>query len=329
MTGRVAAASALALVVASGVVGCGGGSPSSSSTATSTLRGSAGSVQGLVSVRQITYVSPTGGSVAALVAVPRTNERRGCLIWEFGYGSTKQSSAAVWQGAATLGLATLSIDFHRDGRALTAAGQKTAMQDPAALATLVRETVSDLRGAVAYLHRQPYCRGNVAYAGMSLGGIVGTLLAATDDGVDAAVIMSTPGTFRSVVGGDVALPGIRSHPDRLAAALELLSPLDPDRFVGRIAPRPVLILSGTKDAVVPHASELALEAAARAPKVVVNYDGGHNPLTGAAAAKHANAIGSFLLRYVVEPTFGISGRADGTYTQRSGSWATAPARPSG
>ena len=316
MTRPFAAAAALALVVAGAAgVGCAGGSPSSSSTAASTLRGSVGSAQGLVSVRHITFASPTGGSVAALVAIPRTSERRACLIWESGYGSTKENSAAVWQGVATLGLATLSIDFHRNGKALTAAGQKAAMRNPAALATLVRETVSDLRGAVAYLHRQPYCRGNVAYAGIDLGGILGTILAATDDGVDAAVIMSTPSTWRSLVGE----PAIRSDPHRLAAALELLSPLDPDRFVGQIAPRPVLILSGTEDAVVPHASALALEAAARAPKVVVNYDGGHDPLSGAAAATHANTIGSFLLRYVVEPTFAISGRTDGTYTQRRGS----------
>jgi hypothetical protein len=67
---------------------------------------------------------------------------------------------------------------------------------------------------------------------------------------------------------------------------------------------------------VPRASARILQAAARTPKVVVNYDGGHDPLAGAAAPTHANAIGSFLLRYVIEPTFGISARADGTYTKR-------------
>jgi fermentation-respiration switch protein FrsA (DUF1100 family) len=254
--------------------------------------------------------------VDALVAVPRADPPRACLVWENGLGSTKESSAAVWQGAAALGLATLSIDFHRGRKAVSPTGQAVALQRPPALAEIVKDTVSDLRGAVAYLHRQAYCRGNVAYAGISLGGIVGTILAATDRGVDAAVLASTPATWRSVIANGRIFSGFLRRPHGLEKALTQLAPLDPERFVGRISPRPVLILSGTRDTIVPHRSAVALQAAARAPKTVVNYDGGHDPLNGAAAIANANAISSFLLRWVVEPSYGISANADGTYLQR-------------
>jgi fermentation-respiration switch protein FrsA (DUF1100 family) len=80
-----------------------------------------------------------------------------------------------------------------------------------------------------------------------------------------------------------------------------LAPLDSDRFVGRIAPRPVLILNGIHDPTVPRSSATAFQSAARAPKVIVNYEGGHIPQQGAAAVGNAERIASFLLRYVVEP----------------------------
>jgi dienelactone hydrolase len=290
---RGAGTAALLLLAAAG---CAGGSRSTTTTHSDGSTSSA-RVRGLVSIRHVTYRRPDGSSVTGLVAIPRTDERRGCLIWQGGLGSTKESSAIAWQGAAALGLATFSIDFHLGGRALSAEAQLRAAQDPAAFVALIRDTVADLQGAVAYLRRQPYCRANVAYAGISFGGVVGTMLAATDRGVDAVVLMSTPGTF---------------GPE----ARKLLDSVEPARFVARIAPRPLLILSGKQDELVPPSSALALQEAARAPKSIVRYDGGHDPLHGAAAAGNANAIASFLLRDVVEPTFGISASAKGTYTQR-------------
>src|SRR5207248_8941553 len=151
---------------------------------------------------------------------------RGCLIWQEGLGSTKKNAARVWQGAAALGLATFSIDFHKGSRAISPARQAVAARDPVALAAVVNDTISDLRSAIAYLQSQPLCRGNVAYAGVSLGGILGTILAGTDREVDAAVIMSTPATWQSAIASGAILPGVQGNPQRLKAAHRLLAPLD-------------------------------------------------------------------------------------------------------
>lgn len=56
-----------------------------------------------------------------------------------------------------------------------------------------------------------------------------------------------------------------------------------------------------------------LQAAARRPKTVVDFDGGHDPAAPPDGVDNANTIFSFLLRTVVEPTYGIKGRADGTF----------------
>jgi cephalosporin-C deacetylase-like acetyl esterase len=273
---------------------------------------------GLVDVHTVTYESSFDGSrVTALVATPRAFASRGCVIWQYGLGSKKEDSSRAWQGLASLGLATVSIDLRYHGaRASSPTELEQVIRNPNTIAELVRGTVADLRSAIDYLENQSYCRRNIAYAGVSLGGVIGTILAATDNRVKAAAIIATPGTFRASVTtpDDPLLPGIAHDPVRLRAALRILSPLDPARFIGRVSPRPVLILSGLEDKTVVISNARVLQAAAGQPKTIVDYNGGHDPGSGPAAASNAQAIGSFLLRHVVEPTYGISGNANGTFT---------------
>jgi pimeloyl-ACP methyl ester carboxylesterase len=282
-------------------------------------RASAPRSNGLVDVRTITYRSSLdGGHLNALVARPRAATSRGCVIWENGLSSNEDDALQAAQGFAALGLTTVSIDLRHVSRASGEAEFERATSDAKSLAEFIRGTVVDLRSAVDYLENQPYCRRNVAYAGISLGGILGTILAARDRRVKAAVIMSTPGTFRATLTTDNGpfVPGISRDPARRAAALRVLSPLDPARFVGRISPRPVLIVSGLQDKTVDISDARRLQAAAREPKTILERRGGHDPLAGPAASSTEQAVASFLLRHVVEPTYGIAGRADGTFVQR-------------
>jgi pimeloyl-ACP methyl ester carboxylesterase len=241
------------------------------------------------------------------------------VIWQFGFGSKKEDSSRAWQRLASLGLTTFSIDLrHHGARASSPAELERVRRNPDVYAEVIRGTVADLLSAIDYLEKQPYCSRNVAYAGVSLGGIIGTLLAATDNRVKAAVIMSTPGTYREVLTqpGIPLFAGTARDPAQLAAAVQILSPLEPARFIGRISPRPVLILSGLEDETVVRSTACELRAAAREPKTVVDYDGGHDPFSDPAGSSNGEAVASFLLRHVVEPTYGISGNADGTFLQR-------------
>ena len=102
---------------------------------------------------------------------------------------------------------------------------------------------------------------------------------------------------------NLILPGIAHDPPKFKAAVALLAPLDPDRWIGRVAPRPLLLMIGRHDPLIPPGDAQTIERAARNPKIVINYDGGHNPLGGAAATPNAQAISDFLLKHVVEPSF--------------------------
>ena len=304
----------LGIVVAAVLSAC--GSSATSTPAPSTTRGGSSRLDGLVDVHSIRYKSFDGSVVPALLAIPRASSARGCLIWQFGLGSRKEDSAVVWQGAAQLGLATFSIDLRGHGARSSSPDQlANAVQSPSQISGIITGTVGDLRRGIDYLEAQPYCRHNVAYAGVSLGGIIGTLLAASDHRVRALVIASTPATMATAVTSNIILTAIRNQPQRLSSALRSLSVLDPRRFIGRIAPRPVLILSGLHDPVVPQSSARALQAAAPHTRTIIDYDGEHDPLSGPAAAANAQAISSFLLSKVVEPTYGIAGQANGTYWQ--------------
>ena len=312
---------ALWLAAAALVLAACGGQSSGNRGVTSAARPAADrGADGLVAIQTITYRSSFDASnVTALVATPRGGSSRGCVIWQYGLGSTKQDSSRVWQSLALLGLTTVSIDLRDHGARATSPTQlQQVIRDPSSIARMIRGTVADLHSAIDYLEKQPYCWRNVAYAGVSLGGIIGTLLAATDHRVKAAVIMSTPATFRDVLTtpGDPLAPGLADQPAKLAAALRILAPLDPARYIGQISPRPVMILGGLQDRTVTAPDWGALEAAAREPKTILNYRGGHDPTSGPAAAANGQAIASFLLRYVVEPTYGFPAHAGGTFLEQ-------------
>src|SRR5438034_5325762 len=122
---------------------------------------------GLVQVHTIAYASSLDGSrITGLVATPRASASRGCVIWQDG-GSRKEDSSPAWPTLAALGLTTFSIDLrHQGARASGSAELEQMTRDPKTLAELVRGTVADLRSAIDYLENQPYCRRNIAYAGV-------------------------------------------------------------------------------------------------------------------------------------------------------------------
>jgi pimeloyl-ACP methyl ester carboxylesterase len=280
----------VALVIALVVGGRGGSEPEQGT--------GGGRPEGLVDVRTVTYRSSFDDTdVTGLAAIPRGVTPRGCVIWQYGFRSTKEDSHYAWQPLAALGLTTFSIDFRFHGaRGSGEAGYREVLAQPAKFRAMMRGTLGDLRSAIDHLEKQPYCAKNIAYVGVSLGGAIGTILAARDQRVKAAALLVTPGTWS----------GVPTVPAGLSA-------FDPDRYVGKIAPRPVLIMSGRTDTTVAIANARRLHAAARRPRTIVDFDGGHDPAAGPDAVNNANAVFSFLLRTVVEPSYDIHGQEDGTF----------------
>lgn len=301
---------AAALIAGCGGGGGGGGSTTTTTTATDTVHHAQitqASPDGTVLAEHLSYTTFDGSKVPALFSVPRAYPARGCLIFENGFGSTKEGTEVFWKGAARLGLAIFAIDLRDLGqRASNPNEQNQVVREPAQFHALVAGTEKDLRYAVDYLWNQPVCRHNIGYLGQSLGGMIGSVEAASDPRIHAVVLISVPPTYRAITRfSDILFPNLKADPAQLTAALAPLSPYDPDRYIGRIAPRHLLLMFGDHDPIVRPPSARGTIAAARPPVTVVHYNGGHSPYMGAAAASNAQDIGQFFLKYLVEPTFGL------------------------
>lgn len=187
--------------------------------------------------------------------------------------------AAPW---ARSGVAVASIDFPlhgerpgaklggllRAGLGLEAGGGPLAA---AIRREFLRQSVLDLRRCVDALGAlEGIDSGRIAYVGLSLGGIVGATFCALDARPCAAVL-----ALAGSDGGD--------------------SDLDPVHRMREIAPRPVLFVNATRDALVSRERAERLHAAAGEPHEVLWFDSGHTDLPGRALKAMWHFLGANLL----------------------------------
>jgi len=175
-----------------------------------------------------------------------------------------EATAGPW---ARRGLAVASIDFPLHG---PRADQKLAEQLPrgfdvgggAEVSVLAlefaRQAVIDLERALDALSSMDVVDPDrVAYAGFSLGAMIGAAFCGLDARPRAAAL---------------ALGGAGLGP---AGA-------DPAEYVGRVAPRPLLLVNALQDEVVPRSAADALFEAAGDPKQQLWFEAPHDQLPGAA-----------------------------------------------
>jgi dienelactone hydrolase len=218
-----------------------------------------------------------GDRVPGRVWLPRAGEAP-CpvILLQHGAGGSKESgyleaAAAPW---VARGAAVASIDFPLHGERANPklAGRLlpggSGSRDDALRVEFTRQAVLDLRRSLDALARfAELDAARVAYAGFSLGTLVGALFCAVDTRPRAAAL---------------ALGGAGFGPPAL----------DPARFVAGIAPRPVLFVNARDDETVPRAAAEALHAAAAEPKEIAWFDGTHTTLPGVAL----KTMWSFLAR---------------------------------
>jgi dienelactone hydrolase len=165
------------------------------------------------------------------------------------------------------GAAVASIDFPLHGERASAKLSERLLASLAPGADRASEplwldfaaqAVSDLERALDALALHPELDvRRTAYAGFSLGTILGTLFCAGEPRVRAAAL--------AIGGGGIG-------PEQA----------DPARHIGRFAPRPVLFVNATQDQRIPRERAELLHAAAGEPKQVLWFECGHADLPGRA-----------------------------------------------
>ena len=231
----------------------------------------------------VTYRSFDGEVVPASFLVPRfVTGPVPCVVVGHGLGGTKEIAIALYgEMLVRAGYAVFAIDARFHGERMSPATADLS-RDPQLVRSLFQDTVVDLRRGIDYLEQQPACTpGGVGLIGISMGGFHGALLAGTDTRVEAPILLFSGADWRTWLStARRELSAVLVSPDDPAALDTLVSvidPIDPARWVGNITPRPVLMVNGDADDIVPPAAAGALYAAAREPKTALSYQGGHSP----------------------------------------------------
>lgn len=146
---------------------------------------------------------------------------------------------------------------------------------------------SALVSALDWLEQQPSIdRSRLGAYGFSMGGYTLTQVAATDLRLKAVALAGTPHDPTEQTRWEYRRYGIVARwPAFLAirrAGMDLAAQI-PERVIASIAPRAVLIISGTEDPIVPPWMAQRLLQAARAPKQLLRVPGaGHGGYSSAA-----------------------------------------------
>jgi hypothetical protein len=235
-----------------------------------------------LTVRTITYKSPKGGRVPALVVEPAGKGPFAGLIVQHGMPGTAERMRDVAEAYARLGAVVVAIDapFARRAGApvlFTPRDRRDQIQ-----------LIVDLRRAVDLLQQRKDVRDDdIAYFGVSYGGAMGGLLAGVEKRVAAFVLaVGDGGLVEHFTGPESGGQLEFLSPAQRKRWLAAMRPIEPLRYVRR-ATAPLLFQSGRADDLVPPADARRYHAAAPEPKQVIWYDGGHflPPKAGCDAAR--------------------------------------------
>jgi len=139
----------------------------------------------------------------------------------------------------------------------------------------VMNTVPAVLLAVDYLcSRKDVDTDRITLIGGSIGALFAPAAAASDERITAAAVLFGAGDLSSLIAANIdmptPLPGIAAW-----AGGTLVSPLEPLKYIGRIAPRPLFLLNGTDDPRMPERCSRLLHERAGEPKTIRWIPAGH------------------------------------------------------
>jgi hypothetical protein len=166
---------------------------------------------------------------------------------DYPYGGTMDFSG--WKGLTTL-LALRSVGFH---------------------------SVDHIGTSLDWLSSLPEIdTNNISVITVSFGVFTGVPASVMDGRVDRLVVVQAGGDLETIIAANA---------ERLRASVppwvagfvggRILAPFEPNKYIGRFSPRPVLIVSGESDQLFPSSSIQSLYDHAREPKEWIRYRSGH------------------------------------------------------
>jgi uncharacterized protein len=202
-----------------------------------------------------------------------TPQARAALVVAHGFGMTRVELLELARGLRSCGYAILLFDFRAHG---ASEGRRS---------TMGFQEAEDIVAGVHFLLGRPDLRGcSIGVLGISMGGAAALLATAREPAIGAVVADSAFATLHEVAAGGLRalyrLPPFPFAPliVRFGEALtgHRIAANRPVDAVAAIAPRPLLLIHGVQDRLIPLSNAQALYAAASAPRELwVVPDVGH------------------------------------------------------
>jgi len=253
-----------------------------------------------VRIQKVTYAGAGGQRVPALLSLPKKRKGRiPCLLEGHGLTLTKEEGFgdnAERYGAR--GVAVFAIDARYHGERDAGVGGEAAAAKLDTTYQLYRMTVIDMRRGLDYLAQRGVCDPKrIGYEGYSMGGFMGSMLIGADSRVKAGVFYVSGADWRTLFSSSDVYFGGRLSGKPLARAVKRMAPLDPQYWIPRAKGRAVFMANGRRDERTPFASAQALHSAAKQPRQVLVYDGGHD-IEEPFRTRVFDASFAFLARYL-------------------------------
>ena len=220
-----------------------------------------------VSIYDISYASPRGGHVSALLLVPARDTLHAGLLFMHPSGADRYAFLEEANVFCQGGAVALLIDapHARSPQRLFFSFTEQDRDD-------FIQVVVDLQRGVDLLIVQPNIDASrIGYVGFSYGATVGAMLAGVEKRIKAYILWGGGARLtNSLRARGKAIPKAK-----LEAYLEMMTALDSIYHISHAAPSALFFQNGRGDKNVPEHEALALHQAATEPKWVAWYNAGH------------------------------------------------------
>ena len=244
-------------------------------------------------VQRVTFRGSTGVRLDGRFFPGRS---RATIILSEGYGDTEDEMLPWANLLHQAGYSVLTYDMRDRGHSGGSAVTLGALEQ------------FDLVSAVSYVAaRRDVDKGRIGALGVSLGGATTILAAARDRRIRAVVddcgFSDAPGVIATSFTRFIGLPAFPFAPITVQIAewragvdINAVRPVD---VIGKISPRPVLIIHGLADTLVPPSNSVRNYAAARQPKEIWWVPrAGHTQSRAVAGAAYTRHVVAFFRRYL-------------------------------
>jgi dienelactone hydrolase len=240
------------------------------------------SMQGTTTVEDIAFDSINGERVPGILIRPASTKPLPVLLGLHGLGGSKNDIANIAPMLSMFGVqvAVLALDAQYHG-ARKVEGHELLSRDLEGSKKAFIQSVVDYRRALDYLDTRPeFDPDRVGLVGMSMGGMMGTILTALEPRIKTAVLAVPAADWVTLAKESASPVALQLRDDNPNFDFEqfrrTLDPVDPLHFAPRLAGKPILLLHANSDEIIPrHCAELLDKYAQGEPVEVQWYESGH------------------------------------------------------